>query len=229
MTFATSGVWLAVTIAGYLLGLVVQRLAHGNALANPTGIAIIAVGAAVVLTHTSYSTYADATGVLTFLLIPATVALGIPLARHARAMQRDLLPIAGACALGCIASMLSGIAIVRLFGGDHAAMIAMLPKAATTPVATAIAAELGGQTGLTTSLVIVGGLVAAIALSAAIGIFGLRDWRAAGLAAGTAGSTIAASQIAARNDDAAAFAAVGVGLCGLMTALIAPLVAPHLR
>ncbi len=51
------------------------------------------------------------------------------------------------------------------------------------------------------------------------------DWRAHGLAAGVAGSAVAAAQVAARSELGAAFAAVGIGLNGLLTALIAPLAA----
>jgi putative effector of murein hydrolase len=50
----------------------------------------------------------------------------------------------------------------------------------------------------------------------------VRDWRAHGLAAGLAGSAVAAAQVAARNELGAAFAALGIGLNGLLTALLVP-------
>jgi putative effector of murein hydrolase len=48
------------------------------------------------------------------------------------------------------------------------------------------------------------------------------DWRAHGLAAGVAGSGVAAAQVASRNGLAAAFAAVGIGLTGVLTAVVVP-------
>jgi putative effector of murein hydrolase len=53
----------------------------------------------------------------------------------------------------------------------------------------------------------------------------IRDWRAHGLAAGVAGSGVAAAQVATRHELAAAFAALGIGLNGLLTALLVPLLA----
>jgi len=50
----------------------------------------------------------------------------------------------------------------------------------------------------------------------------VRDWRAHGLAAGIAGSGVAAAQVAARNELGAAFAALGIGLNGLLTAILVP-------
>jgi putative effector of murein hydrolase len=50
----------------------------------------------------------------------------------------------------------------------------------------------------------------------------VRDWRAHGLAAGLAGSGVAAAQIAARNELGAAFAALGIALNGLLTAILVP-------
>ena len=51
------------------------------------------------------------------------------------------------------------------------------------------------------------------------------DWRAHGLAAGVAGSGVAAAQSASRDELGAAFAALGIGLNGLLTALLVPLLA----
>jgi putative effector of murein hydrolase len=51
----------------------------------------------------------------------------------------------------------------------------------------------------------------------------VRDWRAHGLAAGIAGSGVAAAQVAARNELRAAFAALGIGLNGLLTPILVPM------
>src|SRR3546814_1305721 len=58
-----------------------------------------------------------------------------------------------------------------------------------------------------------------------LGWLRISDWRAHGFAAGVAGSGVAAAQIAPLNGLAAAFAAIGIGLNGLLTALIVPVLA----
>jgi putative effector of murein hydrolase len=55
------------------------------------------------------------------------------------------------------------------------------------------------------------------------------DWRAVGFAAGTAGSGVAAAHVALSSETAAAFAAVGIGLNGIVTAVAAPVLARFFR
>ncbi len=72
---------------------------------------------------------------------------------------------------------------------------------------------------------LIGGIVAAIVGQEMLHGLRIRDWRAYGLAAAIAGSGIAAAQVASRDELGAAFAALGIGLNGLLTALLVPLLA----
>jgi putative effector of murein hydrolase len=114
---------------------------------------------------------------------------------------------------------------VWLFGGDKSVAMSMLPKAVTTPIAIAVAAQIGGQPALTATLALVGGILTAVTLEATLAALGVTHGHAVGLAAGTAGSAVGAAQVSPRGDGHAAFAAIGIGLNGLLTALLAPMVA----
>jgi putative effector of murein hydrolase len=78
---------------------------------------------------------------------------------------------------------------------------------------------------LTAALAIAGGIIAAVIGRTVLQWCRVDDWRSHGLAAGVAGSGVAAAQIAPLSGLAAAFAAIGIGLNGLVTAFIVPLVA----
>jgi putative effector of murein hydrolase len=101
----------------------------------------------------------------------------------------------------------------------------MAAKAATTPIAIAVSQQVGGLPALTASLAILGGIVTAVIGQRLLHKFRILDWRAHGLAAGVAGSGIAAANISTQSELAAAFAAVGVAMNGLLTALLVPIVA----
>ena len=122
-------------------------------------------------------------------------------------------------------SIVSGYAIVRLLGGGTALALSMAPKAVTTPIAMVVAREVGGIPALTAALAILGGIVAAVLGEPILRGLRIGDWRAHGLAAGLAGSGVAAAQVARRDPLAAAFAALGIGLNGVLTALLVPLLA----
>jgi putative effector of murein hydrolase len=110
-------------------------------------------------------------------------------------------------------------------GGGRAVALSMAPKAVTTPIAMALSQEVGGVPALTAALAIAGGIVAAVIGQTVLRWFRVDDWRSHGLAAGVAGSGIAAAQVAPLSGVAAAFAAIGIGLNGLITAFIVPVLA----
>jgi putative effector of murein hydrolase len=220
---ATPLLWLTLTIAAYVAGQVVQRVFRGSPLASPVLVAIAIVAGIVLATGTSYQTYFAGAQFIHFLLGPATVALAIPLARNLSLIRSNLCSICLALLAGSMTSIVSGVAIVWMLGGSKIVALSMAPRSVTTSIAVALSQEIGGVPALTASLVIFGGIVAAIVGQQLLHRLEIRDWRAHGLAAGVAGGGIAAAQVAERNELGAAFAALGVGLNGLLTALLLPL------
>jgi putative effector of murein hydrolase len=217
--------WLAVTLGAYVIGRAVQRVCGGSPFASPVLIAIATVGCVVLATDTSYKTYFEGAQFINFLLGPATIALAIPLARNVRLILANFSSVVLALFAGSLTSIVSGFAIVWLLGGSREVALSMAPKAVTTPIAVAVSEQIGGVPALTAALAILGGILAAVVGQHMLHGLKVKDWRAHGLAAGIAGSAVAAAQVAARNELGAAFAALGIGLNGLLTAILAPVLA----
>ena len=217
--------WLAVTITAYALGQMVQRMCRGAPLANPVLIAILAVSVLLEATGTPYPHYFAGAQFIQFLLGPATVALAVPLALNLNHVRRSFPEVGLALLAGSLTSALSGVAVVAWLGGGRVVALSMAPKAVTTPIALSLSAEIGGVPALTAALAIAGGIIAAIVGQTMLRWLRVDDWRAHGLAAGVAGSGVAAAQVAPMSGLAAAFAALGIGLNGLLTAALVPLVA----
>jgi putative effector of murein hydrolase len=217
--------WLAVTLAAYALGQKVQRLCNGTPLANPVLIAILVVSVLLEATGTPYVRYFAGAQLIQFLFGPATVALAVPLALNLNHVRRSFPGVGLALLAGSVTSALSGAAVVAWLGGGRAIALSMAPKAVTTPIAVALAQEVGGMPALTAALAIAGGIIAAMVGQTMLRWMRVDDWRAHGLAAGVAGSGVAAAQVAPLSGLAAAFAALGIGLNGLLTAVVVPLVA----
>jgi putative effector of murein hydrolase len=214
--------WLVVTLAAYVVGRVIQQSCKGSALASPVLIAIVLAVVVVLATRTSYTSYFAGAQFINFLLGPATIALAVPLARNARLVRENLHSIGFALLAGSVTSIVSGVGIVWLLGGSRTVALSMAPKAVTTPIAIAVSQQIGGVPALTAALAILGGIIAAVVGQEMLHGLQVRDWRAHGLAAGIAGSGVAAAQVAARNELGAAFAALGIGLNGLLTAILVP-------
>jgi putative effector of murein hydrolase len=217
--------WIFATVIAYVVGRMVQRACRGSPFANPVLIAIAVVAILLEATGTSYAAYFAAVQSIHFLLGPATVALAVPLALNLGHVRRSFHGVGLALVAGSLTSTLSGVAVIWWLGGDRAIAFSMAPKAVTTPIALALAQEVGGIPALTAALAIAGGIVAAVMGQTMLRWLRVDDWRAHGLAAGVAGSGVAAAQVAPLSGLAAAFAALGIGLNGLLTAVVVPLVA----
>jgi putative effector of murein hydrolase len=197
--------WMTATVGFYGVGLVLRWLTRRNPLANPPLIAIVLV--AVLLRST----------------------LGIPLATNFAHVRRSWRALAFGLFVGSVTSMLSGFLLVTLLGGTRVIALSMLPKAATTPIAMSIAGQIGGLPAVTATFAIFGGILAAIMLRPLLSVLGVSDNSTLGLAAGTAGSGIAAAHAASQGEIAGAFAAIAIGLNGLLTALAAPLLVSYFK
>jgi putative effector of murein hydrolase len=212
--------WPGVTVAAYGIGLGVQRVARGVALANPVLIAILLVGMLLKATGTSYDAYFAGARPIHLLLGPATVALAVPLVASLPLLRRSLPGVTLALIAGATTSAVSGLLLVKALGGSSSLALSMAPKAVTTPIAMALAQSLGGVPPVTASLAIAGGILVAIASKPVLALCRVRDWRAHGLASGTAGSGVAAAHAIRLHETAGVFAGLAVGLNGLVTALL---------
>jgi putative effector of murein hydrolase len=213
---------LPLTILFYLVGVWLQRRTR-SPLANPTLIGILLIGITLWLLHISYAQYFTSVQLLHFLLGPATVALAIPMVQSLEHLRRGLVPTLAALFAGALTGAVSAYGIVRLCGGSRLLALSMMPKSLTTPIAMGVADTIGGTASLTAVFAIVAGILTAIFLPMLLRALRVQHPAAIGLAAGTAGSGIAAASVIPLGPVPAAFAGIAIGVNGLMTALLAPL------
>ena len=215
--------WLTVTILAYCLCDRISAAAGRAPLANPVLMAVCLVGLLVRITGTPYGTYFDGAQFIHFLLGPATVALGIPLYQNRRLVRRSVLPMVCALVTGSLTALVSAIAIARLFGAPPAVITSIAPKSVTAAVAMGISGRLGGDPALTAVLVILTGIVGAIAVTPLMNGLGITDKRARGFAAGLAAHGIGTARAFQVDPLAGAFAGIAMGLNALLTAILVPL------
>jgi predicted murein hydrolase (TIGR00659 family) len=221
--------WLVLTLGAYSLAFALFRLGRGNPLLNPVAIAVALIVAILAATGTSYQTYFEGAQFVHFLLGPATVALALPLWRNLATVRRMLVPMAAALLAGCITAILSAVAIAWALGASSATIASLAPKSVTTPIAMAVSERLGGLPSLTAALVILTGIVGAMTVTPVLNVLKITDWRARGFAAGLAAHGIGTARAFQVNQMAGTFAGIAMGLNGLVTALLAPLLLGWLR
>ena len=217
---------LTMTLLAYQGATWLNRRCGGHPLANPVLLAVAALVALLGLTGTSYQPYFDGAQFVHFLLGPATVALAIPLYAQFDRLKRLALPLFGALLVGSLTAALSAVAIGGLLGASPATQLSLAPKSVTTPIAMGIAERIGGLPSLTAILVIATGILGAMGASFIYRALKIGDDAVRGFALGIASHGIGTARAFQESEQAGAFAALAMGLNGLMTALLLPVVMP---
>ncbi|MCE1238409.1 MAG: LrgB family protein [Azonexaceae bacterium] len=230
-----SAIWVYLA-ASPLLGLTLTLLAYQAAhalhvrckrhpAANPVLIAVAILGVFLWLTGTRYETYFSGAQFVHFLLGPATVALAVPLYAQFRRVRRLLLPVILGLLAGSLTAIVSAVLVGRWLGASVATQASLAPKSVTTPIAMGIAERIGGLPSLTAVMVIFTGVLGAIVGRQVFDLMRVRDQAIRGFAMGVASHGIGTARAFQENEQSGAFAALAMGLNGLLTALLLPVIA----
>jgi len=215
---------LTLTLVAYQGGMWIYQKAGMNPLLNPVLIAVVALVALLLVTGTEYQTYFDGAQFVHFMLGPATVALAVPLYQQFQKVRRSFVTILAAILAGSATAALSAIAVAWAMGVSRETLISIAPKSVTAPIAMGIAEATGGVPSLTAVLVILTGILGAVLGPWVLNLLGIKDKRARGLALGTASHGIGTARALQINEVAGAFASLAMGLNGLATAVLLPLI-----
>jgi predicted murein hydrolase (TIGR00659 family) len=214
--------WLTATLAAYVVADRLSKATQRHPLMNPVLSSVLILAALLWLTGTNYETYFNGAQFVHFLLGPATVALAIPLHSNWQAIRRSIVPILGALIAGSVTAIVSAVGIGILFGMPADVLASLAPKSVTAAIAMGISREIGGQPSLTATLVISTGILGAIMVTPLMNFLGLKDYRARGFAAGVASHGIGTARAFQVDPVAGAFAGIALGLNGLLTAILVP-------
>jgi predicted murein hydrolase (TIGR00659 family) len=214
---------LTLTLLAYRVGWWLFVKSGRSPWVNPVLIAVALLAATLLATGSSYRAYFEGAQFVHFLLGPATVALAVPLFRQWRALRRSLAAVAVALVAGGAIAAGSAVGLAWLLGAGRDTLLALAPKSVTAPIAMGIAERIGGQPSLTAVLVILTGMVGAVVATGLLNLLRVRDWRARGFAVGLAAHGIGTARALQVHPVAGAFAGLAMGLNGVLTAALLPL------
>lgn len=226
---ATPLLGLTLTLLAYQGALWLYRRANHHPLLNPVMLAVIMLVLVLMLTGTPYQTYFDGAQFVHFLLGPATVALAIPLYAQWERLRSMLLPLLISLAVGSLTAALSAVGIAALLGASRESVMSLAPKSVTMPIAMGVAERLGGLPSLTAVLVMSTGILGAIGARYVYQLLRIEDHAVRGFAIGLASHGIGTARAFQVSDQAGAFAALAMGLNGLVTAVSLPWILPWLE
>ena len=151
-----------------------------------------------------------------------TVALAIPLYQNLKRIRTLLLPIVATMVLGSLLTVGSCIVVAWMLGASETTLMAMTTKSITTPIAMAVAEKIGAVAALTAPFVMFTGVLGAVLGPIILERLNITDDSVKGVSLGLTSHAVGTARALEISEECGAFAALSMGLTGILTALILP-------
>lgn len=220
---AQGAVWgVLLTLGAFALGTLLQKKT-GRAWCNPLLLGSLFVVLFLRLTGIPYPDYQASAGPVSWLLLPATVSLAVPLYEQWEALRKNAAAILAGIAAGVAVSLGSALLLAWVFRLDRAAAVSLLPKSITTAIGADVAGELGGIPALTTAVIILTGIFGNLTAQAVCKWFRITEPVAKGVGIGSAAHAIGTAKALELGPVEGAMSSLSIAVAGILTALLCPL------
>ena len=215
--------WLTLTIGSYLLADMAYKKSNLFPLLNPVAMSVLIVSLILILFNIKYERYFDGAKFIHFLLGPATVALAIPIYKKWNLIILNSKAILISLILGSTFAILITYSLSLYLELPKELIMSLLPRNVTAPIAMGISEIIGGIPSLTAIITILTGVVGASLGVFVFDVMKLKNMDARGFSLGLTSHGIGTARAMSRNKNAGVYAAVGMGLSGLLTSILVPL------
>ena len=220
--FSESTVWGSVlTIAAYGLGTLLYRKVR-KAWCNPLLLAVLAVILILSVLQLPYADYKQSASPVSYLLLPATVSLAVPLYEKWELLKKNAAAIGFGILVGVITSLFSILLIGLLLNLQRDQIATLLPKSVTTAIGMDVAGQLGGLVPLASAVIVLTGIVGNLCAEGVCRLFRITDPVAKGVGIGTASHAIGTAKAFEMGEIEGAMSSLSIAAAGILTAVLAP-------
>lgn len=191
-----------------------------SALLNPLVLTIAILICFLKLTGISFHQYYEGGRMIEFWLKPAIVALALPLYNELKHIKNQFLPILLTELAGCLVGIVSVVLIASWLGASPEVIRSLAPKSVSTPIAIEITRQLGGIPALTSAIVVIVGMIGAMAGLKTMEWGRIKSPVSKSLSMGTAAHVMGTNRISEYGDRYGAYATLGLILNGILTAFL---------
>ncbi|MCS5421963.1 MULTISPECIES: LrgB family protein [Psychrilyobacter] len=213
---------VCLTIIAYIIGLEIYKKFKLPIL-NPILIALIIIIPILLYFKIPLETYEKGGDLISFFLAPATVVLAVPLYKKIDLLKQHFIPILGGVIAGILTSILFCTLIGKALGLDLSIIKSSLSKSLTTPIAIELSKQVGGIVPITIVMVMITGITGAVMAPFICKIFKIENKVAKGIAIGTASHAVGTSRAIEMGETQGAMSGLAIGVAGILTVFILPL------
>ncbi|NPE29520.1 LrgB family protein [Methanococcoides sp. SA1] len=197
----------------------------GSALLNPLVLSMLMIIGLLLSLHITFDDYNRGGQYISFFLGPATVILAVPLYKKISLLKENVIPILAGIIVGSAAGIVSIIVMCRMFGLDDLLSISMIPKSVTTPIGIEISSQLGGMPSITVAAIVFTGIAGVLLGPLVCKLFRINDKVAVGIAIGTSSHALGTTKAVEMGETEGAMSGMAIGIAGLVTVFLAPILA----
>lgn len=176
----------------------------------------------------SYDQYGLAKKIMTYLLGPATVALGVPLYVNRKIIFKNFVPSIVGMFVGSLSTIISALLLAKPFQFSKVLLASISIKSITIPVASEVSKVIGGNELLVGSFVMITGMCGAMLGPWLMNKLRITHPVARGLSIGAIAHGIGTAEIAREGQIQGAVSGVAMALAALFTSIIIPILFPIL-
>ena len=214
---------LVLTLSAYLMGLTLYERSQRNPLANPVLIAVVAgLTISISVLDMPYVKYFEGAQFVHFLLGTATVSLAIPIYKGFASLKGRMGVLLLSLVAGGITSVFTAVGMARWLGVDESLVRGLVAKSVTAPIAMGIAERVQASPTLTAIFAVSTGILGAILGRYVLDALRVTQWWQRGFALGVAAHGIGTSRAFSVHPEAGAYASLGMGLHGIVGAVVIP-------
>ena len=172
----------------------------------------------------SYASFEQGSRIISFLLGPTVVVLGYLLYEQLAILRENALSILTSVFVGCVTGIFSVIYMARYLGADPILIASIEPKSVTTPIAMSIAEKAGGIPSIAAVVVILVGIFGGMVGPFILKKLGIESKIAKGLALGSAAHGLGTARAMELGVVEGAISGLAIGVMGIMTAILVPVI-----
>lgn len=214
--------WATLTIAAFVIGQNVYKATGNSPFLPPILSSVALVVTTLELSDTPYQVYMEGGSLIHIMLGPVIVMLAVPLYQFLHTMRDQWQRIALAVIVGSGTTVACAVLLTQWWVGDEILAKTIATKSITSPVAIAIAEQVGGIAAIASASVIVTGIFGAAMAPALLKMMRQDDAQTVGLTLGICAHAIGTARALELGSEQAAYAAMAMTLTATLHALLLP-------
>lgn len=211
---------LTISTAAWCIGCWVQKKT-GFILCNPLLIAAALIITSMAVFRIPYAAYAVGGDVIKLMLGPVTAVLALNIYNQRAVLREHFFPVLAGCLAGSVTSLVSVLALCKVFHVDEVLTASLLPKSVTAAIAMGISESHGGIAGITAASTMVTGGVGAVFAPLFARLFHITEPAAEGLAIGACSHALGTSKALEIGPVQGAMSSIAICVCGIITSVLA--------